>query len=695
MPDAVAGSARIVIKLDSTQLEKGLLSVKQTLQQFQSQTAAVANMFAMPMKAGVERFASFDDAIRMVGATAKSGSTNIEQLADMAQKYGRESSYTAQEIADAMVVLARSFGNTDMVAESIGPIKDLARATGTDLASAADVAQMAMRAFGLSTSDMGKISDIMTATANNSAQTLTDLGEALSKASSAGDLTGHSLSDVSTALAFLANFGIKGSEAGTQLKNVFTRLSLGTVRDELQKIGVEVVNADGSMRNITDTLTDLGAAMSTMENADQLSTFATIFGARAMNAAARMSNGQNPMAQLNAVITQSAGVAEKTAKEMDAGMGGSIRLLKSAVEGLTLAFGEGLVPVLKNFVDSLTPAATKVAEFVKEHPALVSAIGKIGSAFIGVNFGAKIFANAFNAIAAAVHAMAAGVNSVPTVVAFIAKLASNPVTAGIAALAVALGTVFIALRRSANSASELNKELAEMVEKNAEMRRGDIERLHSLGGYTGRKLSDQEQEQVKLILEPLQARYQNLGVAIKDGILTGLEGAEKAMTSDFQRNAVSDWQKQIEGLQANIEKINSEALARTRRQAMSAGTKFENAANRIALPDKPEFTVKEAEQLRELTAKIQDLTESIKFVEAGAIELATGMSKQDWLSAKAMNAEVAGQIQLPDVKVTGSDADDRTAAATEKMQKNTEDTKNIAKNIYDGLFELNLLPALQ
>lgn len=695
MPDAVAGSARIVIKLDSTQLEQGLNSVKNSLRQFQSQTAAVANAFAVPMKAGVESFAEFDDAIRNVGAKARQGSTSLEELADLAQKYGRESSFTALEIAQTMVKLGEALGNRDDVAKSIGPVKDLARATGTDLASAAEIALTAMHSFGMQSSDLAHIADVLTATTNNSAQNLYNFGEAIKQAGSAGDLTGHSLEEFSVGLALIANYGLKGSQAGTALKNVFTRLSDGKVQNALREIGVEVKNNEGGMRSFLEILPEMGDAISKLDKDKQLSLWQNAFSMRGMNAAARLGNGRDSMSSLTDIIQNAGGVAAQTAAEMDAGMGGSIRLLKSAVDGLVISFGEGLVPVIKEFVDAMTPAATKVAEFIKANPELVSAIAKIGTAFIGVNLGAKVFANAFNAIAAAVHAMSAGVNAVPTVVAFIAKLASNPVTAGIAALAVALGTVFIALRRSANSASELNKELAEMVEKNAEMRRGDIERLHSLGGYTGRKLSDQEQEQVNLILEPLKARYQNLGVTIKDGILTGLEGAEKAMTSDFQRNAVSDWQKQIEGLQANIEKINSEALSRTRRQAMSAGTKFDNAANRTALPDKPVFTVKETEQLRELTAKIQDLTESIKFVEAGAIELATGMSKQDWLSSKAMNAEVAGQLQLPDVKVNGSDADERTAAANEKNNKELEKLNQKADKMIEGLFDVNLLPALQ
>lgn len=55
----------------------------------------------------------------------------------------------------------------------------LSRATSTVLAEAASIAANQLRVFGMSAADTEKVADILAATTNGSAQTLTDLGEAL------------------------------------------------------------------------------------------------------------------------------------------------------------------------------------------------------------------------------------------------------------------------------------------------------------------------------------------------------------------------------------------------------------------------------------------------------------------------------------------------------------------------------------
>ena len=693
MPDAVAGSARIVIKLDSTQLEQGLNSVKNSLRQFQSQTAAVANAFAVPMKAGVESFAEFDDAIRNVGAKARQGSTSLEELADLAQKYGRESSFTALEIAQTMVKLGEALGNRDDVANSIGPVKDLARATGTDLASAAEIALTAMHSFGMQSTDLAHIADVLTATTNNSAQNLYNFGEAIKQAGSAGDLTGHSLEEFSVGLALIANYGLKGSQAGTALKNVFTRLSDGKVQNALREIGVEVKNNEGGMRSFLEILPEMGDAISKLDQDKQLSLWQNTFSMRGMNAAARLGNGRDSMSSLTDIIQNAGGVAAQTAAEMDAGMGGSLRLLKSAVDGLVISFGEGLVPVLKNFVDALTPAATAMAEFIKQHPEMTSALAKIGSAFIAVNLGAKAFADAFTVVAASVRAVAGSSAAVIRFLGSLKLLTADPIMTGVLALTAAMAGLVAFLEKGHNAASRMNKEIAAMVEHNAELRAQDLQRFAALKTYEGRTLSEGEQKQVETLMAPLTSRYGDLGITIKNGVLSGVTEGAQAFEMLLSKNAVADWEKQLEGLKAAREEIrrNAEADARTRRNtAAAAGIMAPGAGGSGRTMPEIEASIKK--QLENLDKQINELTERIKLVNAGAQGLAnSSLTVPQWLEMQSTQA----QIQLPDVKVNGSDADERTAAANEKNNKELEKLNQKADKMIEGLFEVNMLPALQ
>ena len=119
-----------------------------------------------------------------------------------------------------------------------------------DLAEATNIAGNTLRSFGLAAEDMGRVADVMTATANNSAQTLTDLGEAMKYAAPVADAYGLSIEQTSKALGALANFGIKGSMAGTTMKNIMLQLANPSIRKQIEGLGVSVTDAAGNFRDV-------------------------------------------------------------------------------------------------------------------------------------------------------------------------------------------------------------------------------------------------------------------------------------------------------------------------------------------------------------------------------------------------------------------------------------------------------------
>ena len=95
---------------------------------------------------------------------------------------------------------------------------------------------------------MGRVTDVLTTTANNSAQTLDDLGEAFKYVAPIADTAGMSLEETSKVLGTLANFGINGSMAGTAVKNILTRMADPAVQQVYEGLGVSVKDAEGNLR---------------------------------------------------------------------------------------------------------------------------------------------------------------------------------------------------------------------------------------------------------------------------------------------------------------------------------------------------------------------------------------------------------------------------------------------------------------
>lgn len=411
-----AGAAYVEVTAQTSKLQRGLATAQAQLQNFGRSCTAIgkdmlmlSGAFAVPMAMAVKGFAEFDDQMRLVRAVTKSTKAEFESLTQIAAKLGRETSFTAKQVADGMVSLGRMGFSPKEIEQAIQPTLDLARATGTDLGEAANIAANSMRIFGIEASKMSDVADILTATANGSAQTLTDLFEALKMAGPQAKAAGENITDTSAAIGVLANLGIKGSLAGTALRKSFSQFAKTKVQDKLKAVGISTVDANGNLRKMAEIIADIGRVMATMPSAEKLAFAEDIFDIR--GSLAGLSLGGN-VKELDAFIERLydvKGTARTTAQEMDDGLGGSFRKLMSAVEGAMNAIGKALEGTLKSFVDKVTAATLAVIKWIEANSGLVTAFAAtiagtaaLGAALIVIGVAAKGAAAGFAVIQTAI-----------------------------------------------------------------------------------------------------------------------------------------------------------------------------------------------------------------------------------------------------------------------------------------------------
>ena len=213
-----AGRAYVEVTAETSKLQRNLTSAQAQLQNFGRTCTNVgkdllmlSGAMAAPLVMAARSFAGFDDSMRLVQAVTQATDADFKALTKTAQRLGRDTSYTAQQAADAMVSLGRMGFSPTEIQASIDAVLNLARSTGTELAEAGDIAANSMRIFGIEASQMSDVADVLTVTANSSAQTLIDLFEALKMGGPQAAAAGESIRETSAAIAVLANMGIKGS----------------------------------------------------------------------------------------------------------------------------------------------------------------------------------------------------------------------------------------------------------------------------------------------------------------------------------------------------------------------------------------------------------------------------------------------------------------------------------------------------
>jgi TP901 family phage tail tape measure protein len=407
-----AGRAYVEVTAETSKLRRNLAEAQAELRSFSKSCAALGREMAafggalsLPFALAEKSFAGFDDKMRLVQAVTNATGEAFESLTRTAQRLGREASFTAQQVADAMIALGRMGFDRGEIEASISSVLNLSRATGTELSESADIAANSMRIFALEASKMSKVSDILTATANGSAQTLTDLFEALKMAGPQAAAAGETIDELCAALGVMANMGVKGSLAGTALRKAYVQFADVKVQKMLREVGVEATDANGNLRRMAEVMRDIAAATAKMPTAERLSFMKDVFDVRGMMSGMSLTKDIGELDEFLAKLKDVSGQADATAKAMDAGIGGSFRLFQSAVEGAMNATGEALNSTIKPMVERITSVINSFTRWIEANRSLVAsvavAVGSIaalGAALMAIGAVGRVLSTGIGAL---------------------------------------------------------------------------------------------------------------------------------------------------------------------------------------------------------------------------------------------------------------------------------------------------------
>lgn len=258
------GSAYGEIQIGTGEAESNVASLASTMRSIGTTmslgiTAPLAGIGVTALSAA----ADFEQSMNTIGVVSGATTDQLADLQAQALQLGAETSFSAGEAAEAMLELAKAGFSVEQTQAAVAGVLDLAAAGGLGLASAAEIAANAVNAFGLSAEDSGRVANMLAAAANASSVDVKDLADSMKMSSAVMSSYGQSIDDTTTALALLGNAGLKGSDAGTSLKQMM--LSLAAPTDKAAKLmadlGVEVYDAQGNMREFPDILRSLEQAM--------------------------------------------------------------------------------------------------------------------------------------------------------------------------------------------------------------------------------------------------------------------------------------------------------------------------------------------------------------------------------------------------------------------------------------------------
>lgn len=362
--NAIANSSGLVGK-GMQKAEKQMAAIGQTAKT--AVKGAAVGAFAA-LTAGIavatKQYIEFDQAVTASGAlfkdldpTAASFADSLEEIGAKAREVAAITEFNAVDTAGALSKMAMAGMDSKTAMALLAGTTDLATAAGTDLTTAVDIATDALGAFGMSSTaeNLQRISDIMAKTASTSNTGLLDMFEAMKYAAPSFTAAGQEAETLAAAIGTLANAGIKGSQAGTALRAVFTQLGNGAKQAKLEELGVQVKDAAGNFLNLYDILAQLETVTATMGTAELTEVMNDIFGKTAGSSMlVLLQQGTAALKDYEQEMMNAGGSAAIMAGAMRSSIGNQIEVLKSGLTELGFKFVEAFKTQGSEALTSLT-----------------------------------------------------------------------------------------------------------------------------------------------------------------------------------------------------------------------------------------------------------------------------------------------------------------------------------------------------
>ncbi|SDG27254.1 phage tail tape measure protein, TP901 family, core region [Onishia taeanensis] len=392
----------------------------------------------------------------------------MQALRDQARELGSSTSFSATQAADAQGFLAMAGFDPEAIRAAMPDMLNLAKANNTDLGRTADIGSNLLSGFGLDPSEMGRLSDVITATTTRANVDLEMLGESMKYVAPHAKAMGLSLEEAAAMAGMLGNVGIQGSQAGTTLRAMMTRLAAPTSKASgaLKELGVNAKDADGNLRNVPKILADVARATEEMGNADRAEYLKNIFGEEPGAGMAELiaQQGSAGVEKFVEILDNAAGENARVAKTMADNIKGDLQGLNSAWEEVGITITDTNDGPLRDLIQNVTDITRGVGNWMKANPDLTAQLTTAAAVVAGlVTVGGGLtlmLASILGPIALARYGMAMfGIkggglirvlgsiakNAIPMVIGALRMLGAaamaNPILAIIAA--VAAGALFI------------------------------------------------------------------------------------------------------------------------------------------------------------------------------------------------------------------------------------------------------------
>lgn len=333
----------------------------------------------------VKKAAEFESGMSAVAAISGATGDDLQLLSDKAREMGSTTSFSAIDAAKGLEYMALAGWDAEQSAASLEGVLHLAEAGALDLGRASDLVTDSMAGLGLGVDELDGYLDKVAKTASSSNTDIDALMEAFVIAGGTFERLNVPLEESSAFLGVLANRGFKGSEAGTAMNAIMSRLTqtTGPAAKALKEMGVSAYDSEGNFRGMETVMKEVELATSEMTDAEKAHALTQLAGLNHGKTFSAMLSGLgDEYDELKDGIVNSDEALLEMRNTMKDNLQGAMENLSSAFEEIAISIGTALLPVVQMMVGFIQSLADKFNNLDEKTKTIIAVVAAMAAGFL-------------------------------------------------------------------------------------------------------------------------------------------------------------------------------------------------------------------------------------------------------------------------------------------------------------------------
>ena len=249
---------------------------------------------------------------------------DLQAISQAARETGKQSGLGAKGAVDAFTLLASQIQIDKIGLQGLMQLQKetitLAQAGGLEMAEAATAMAATINQFGMDATEANRVINVLAAGSKYGAAEVADLAQSFKISGATAAAAGLSVEQTAAAIEVLSQMNMKGSEAGTALRNIILKLQT-TLGVDLSKIGLATA-LDGLKPKLQDT-----------------TYLAKVFGAENIAAAQYLVTNAEAVRQMTDAVTGTSVAQEQAAIRTDT-MAEKMKRIQANIDDLKITIFE-------------------------------------------------------------------------------------------------------------------------------------------------------------------------------------------------------------------------------------------------------------------------------------------------------------------------------------------------------------------